>query len=215
MTGPTSAKTGIISFYDVFGYYSQTLQGADILANPNAEKPSRVFVPDFLKGNPANLDWYPPETEEQKSATQAWLKDNLSAEKHSALFEEMLEAAAKANPDITSWGVIGYCWGGKMVALIAGRNTKIKAGIQSSPAMVDASDAEKVKVPMMMLASKDEPAEAVKKFDEALKVTKHVETFGDQVHGWMSARGDLDDEKVRSEYERGYRLAVEFFGTHL
>lgn len=26
------------------------------------------------------------------------------------------------------------------------------------------------------------------KFEEALKVEKHVETFGDHVHGWMAAR---------------------------
>lgn len=54
--------------------------------------------------------------------------------------------------------------------------------------MVDPKDAEGITVPMCMLASKDEDKDAVKKFEEALKVEKHVETFGDQVHGWMAAR---------------------------
>lgn len=102
-----------------------------------------------------------------------------------------------------------------MVALLAGSDAKIKAGVSTSPAMVDPADAEKIKVPIMMLASQDEPADAVKQFGEALKVTKQVETFGDQVHGWMSARAELNDEKVKSEYERGYKLAVDFFNAHL
>jgi len=66
-----------------------------------------------------------------------------------------------------------------------------------------------------MLASKDEPAEDVKKFEANLKGEKHVEIFGDQIHGWMAARADLEDKRVVSEYERGYKTLLEFFGKHL
>lgn len=215
MTGPSNAKRGIISFYDIFGFYPQTVQGADILAYSNTEQPSLVLVPDFLKGDCAQMAWYPPDTEEKKTTAQNWMKKNLDAAGHSALLDETLDAATNAHPDVTSWGVIGYCWGGKMVALLGGRDTKVKAGVSTSPAMVDPDDAKKIKVPMMLLASKDEPAEAVKNFGEALTVAKQVETFNDQVHGWMSARADLDDAKVKSEYERGYKLSVDFFNTHL
>ena len=68
---------------------------------------------------------------------------------------------------------------------------------------------------MMMLASKDEPKEDVSKYQEALKVPKHVKTFEDQVNGFMSARGDLKDDKSKAEYERGYELALEFFHDYL
>ena len=54
--------------------------------------------------------------------------------------------------------------------------------------MVDPADAKGIKVPLCMLASKDEDPEAVKKFEAELTVKSHVETFGDQVHGWMAAR---------------------------
>lgn len=173
-------------------------------------------MPDFFAGNPANIEWYPPDTEEKKTVLQKWVKEVLSAEKHVAAFEEMVSAAKKESPEITSWGGMGYCWGGKIVSLVAGREKPvIQAGVQTSPAQIDASDAEKVKIPMMMLASKDEPVESVKGFDGALKGTKHVETFGDQIHGWMSARGHLGDDAVRKEYERGYALAVEFFDKNL
>lgn len=81
--------------------------------------------------------------------------------------------------------------------------------------MVDPADADGLSVPTIMLASGDEPAEDVKKFEDRLKVVKHVEIFKDQIHGWMAARADLNDEKVKKEYERGYKTLVEFFGNNL
>ncbi len=61
------------------------------------------------------------------------------------------------------------------------------AGIQAHPAMVDPSEAPKIKVPMCLLASKDEDVDAVNKFEAGLTVPKHVETFADQVHGWCKS----------------------------
>ena len=81
--------------------------------------------------------------------------------------------------------------------------------------MVDPSEAEGIKIPLCMLASKDEPKEDVEKFEKNLKGEKHVEIFGDQIHGWMAARADLEDERVKSEYERGYKTLLEFFAKHL
>jgi len=66
-----------------------------------------------------------------------------------------------------------------------------------------------------MLASGDESAEDVKKFEANLKGEKHVETFGDQIHGWMAARSDLDDERVKAEYERGYKTLLEFYAKYV
>ena len=54
--------------------------------------------------------------------------------------------------------------------------------------MVDPADGAKITVPVCMLASKDEPADAVEKFKGLLKVPSHIETFSDQIHGWMAAR---------------------------
>lgn len=81
--------------------------------------------------------------------------------------------------------------------------------------MVDPSEASSIKIPLIFLASKDEPEADVAKFEANLKGEKHVETFKDQIHGWMGARGDLDDERVKSEYERGYKTVLEFLGKHL
>lgn len=80
--------------------------------------------------------------------------------------------------------------------------------------MVDPADAKDVKVPFIMLASGDEPPEDVKKFEDTLTVPKHVETFDDQIHGWMAARADLSQDRVKAEYQRGYKTVVEFFGKN-
>lgn len=81
--------------------------------------------------------------------------------------------------------------------------------------MIDATDAQGINVPMALLASGDEPVEDVKKFEDALKVPKHVEIFKDQIHGWMAARSNLSDDRVKAEYERGYKTLLSFFGKHL
>lgn len=103
-----------------------------------------------------------------------------------------------------------------MVSLVTSSSDNIfKAGAEVHPAMVDAADAEKIKVPLMLLASQDEPVEDVKKFEKTLSGPKHVEIFGDQVHGWMAARADLEDAHIKAEYTRGYELVLKFFGQHL
>lgn len=70
-------------------------------------------------------------------------------------------------------------------------------------------------MPLVLLASKEEPTDKVKEFEANLKVgAKHVETFGDQIHGWMAARADLADDRVREEYTRGYKTVLDFFGKN-
>lgn len=81
--------------------------------------------------------------------------------------------------------------------------------------MVDPADAKAIKVPLIMLASKDENKEAVHQFEHNLThAAKHVEIFGDQIHGWMAARSNLKDERVASEYRRGYQTILEFFAKN-
>lgn len=122
----------------------------------------------------------------------------------------------KLYPNIKTWAIVGFCWGGKVVSMVTSTpDTKFAAGAECHPAMVDPADAEKIKIPLCLLASKDEDPEAVKKFGANLTGAKYVETFGDQIHGWMAARANLDDPRVKEEYERGYKTLLEFFATHL
>lgn len=214
-TGPSSAKHAILVIYDIFGFKDQILQGADILAHSDSEHQYQVFMPDFFEGSPADISWYPPDNEEKGKKLGAFFQNQAAPPKALGNIPKVVEAAKKASPNIESWGVIGYCWGGKIVSLSSGSGTLFKAAVETSPAMVDPADAEKVTIPLMMLASKDEPADDVKKFEANLKVAKHVETYGTQLHGFMSARGDLEDSEVKKEYERGYQAALSFFHDHM
>jgi dienelactone hydrolase len=81
--------------------------------------------------------------------------------------------------------------------------------------MVDSADAKGIPIPVLILASKDEDANELKEFQRLLTVKNRVETFGDQSHGWMAARADLNDPIVKSEYARGYAILLEFFQEHL
>lgn len=52
-TGPADANKAILFIFDIFGYFPQTLQGADILAYGDKEQQYRVYMPDFFDGKPA------------------------------------------------------------------------------------------------------------------------------------------------------------------
>ena len=101
------------------------------------------------------------------------------------------------------------------MTLTSGSNSPWVVSVSTSPAKVDPEDAKSVTIPFATLASKEEPADAVKAFHEALRPPKVLHTFDTQVHGWMSARADLKDPEVKAEYERGYQITLDFFARHL
>lgn len=58
---------------------------------------------------------------------------------------------------------------------------------------------------MCILGSEEEKAEDLKVFGDTLNVEKHIERYDDQLHGWLSARADLEDEKVRKSMKEDIR----------
>jgi hypothetical protein len=44
--------------YDIYGFFPQTIQGADIMSTSDEAHQYQVFMPDFFEGNPSNKDWY-------------------------------------------------------------------------------------------------------------------------------------------------------------
>jgi hypothetical protein len=57
VTGPSDAKKAILYIYDIFGYYPQTLQGADILSTSGKDDGYKVFIPDWFEGKYADISW--------------------------------------------------------------------------------------------------------------------------------------------------------------
>ena len=152
-------------------------------------------------------------TEEQKKNLYAWFGPRTPPTGVAKIPKIIADIEAVYGKK--TWGAVGFCWGGKVVSLISGPETLFKASVQAHPGLIDPTDAEKITIPTLMLASEDESAEEVKKWGEALKVENHVQRFGDQVHGWMSARGNLEDEKCKDAYEKGYKIFLEWFAKHL
>lgn len=106
MTGPKEATKGIIDIFDIFGFYPQTLQGADILATSDHSSQYKVFMPDWFKGEPCPIELFPPDTEEkQKGLTSFFQK--FPAPDIAAKVPGYLEAVKAKYPEITSWAIIG------------------------------------------------------------------------------------------------------------
>jgi len=216
-TGPSTATSAILIVYDIFGFSPQTLQGADILAHADDQHHQyQVFVPDLFYGKPAEHAWYPPDTKEKGEKLGAFFQGPAAPPKTAEKIPKIVkEIEEKTGGTIKKWGGLGMCWGGKIISLTSTEGTVFSAVAEVHPAMVDPKDAEGITIPICMLASGDEDKEAVAAFEKNLKVKNHVETYHDQVHGWMAARGDLKDEKVRKEYERGYKKLLDFYHEHL
>lgn len=81
--------------------------------------------------------------------------------------------------------------------------------------MIDPKDAAEVTIPILMIPTKDEDKNDVANYQKNLKVTHDIQPFDDQIHGFLAARSDLKDEKVKAAYEKGYSLLASWFTDHL
>ncbi|KAI9880960.1 MAG: hypothetical protein M1830_009454 [Pleopsidium flavum] len=233
-TGPSSAKDAILIIYDLFGFCDQTLQGADILAHSDQEHQYRVFVPDFFYGKSAEHSWYPPNTKEKGEKLRAFIEGPAAPPKTAEKIPRVVkEIEDKTGGDITTWFGLGMCWGGKVLPWRPGHGLQMLMEValdhiphftvrntfqscRSSAPRFDRSKRRKGDCrPDLYASLLDEDPKAVEAFKNELKVKNHVETFHDQVHGWMAARGNLQDPRVREEYERGYKTLLDFYHEYL
>ncbi|RWA12153.1 hypothetical protein EKO27_g2970 [Xylaria grammica] len=67
VTGPPDANKAILAAYDIFGFFPQILQGADMLATRDTGQLYQVFMLSFFYDKPAKMEWYPPVNDEQKA----------------------------------------------------------------------------------------------------------------------------------------------------
>lgn len=107
-TGPQDATKGLVVVYDIFGYYDQTLQGADILATSDEHTKYRVFMPDLLKGDPCPIEWYPPTDDDKQKKIGAWFGKH-GPQPAAEEVRKYVEVLKRENPEIKSWGILGVC----------------------------------------------------------------------------------------------------------
>ncbi|MCJ1344296.1 hypothetical protein MMC31_002499, partial [Peltigera leucophlebia] len=199
----------IFWFYDIFAFTPQTIQGADILGETYL-----VIIPDLFKGSFAQKDWYPPTNDTQRTNLTTFLTGPADRQKALSLVPEIIAGSAKTYPSIEKWAAIGFCWGGKIVAVTSDKGSKWVVSAQSSPAFVEVGDAAKIAIPHIVLASKDENKNDIKGYEERLEHVPHVVKTYDRSHGFQSARADLDEPESKKAYEEAYVEILNFFQEH-
>ncbi|KAJ5966617.1 hypothetical protein N7481_013331 [Penicillium waksmanii] len=222
-TGPLNAKRGIFVVYDVFGLYIQSLKGCDILAYNYDDQPDnaghyQVFQPDFFGDHPQQMENFPPKNPKQFKAITDFMSGYGDPTKTVPLIAPILKDISKKHPEIESWAILGFCWGGKIASLVCQEGTPFKAAAQCHPSLVDPEDAKKVTVPICTLPSQDEVPEVIHEWHNNVKVNNpdsYLEFFADQVHGWMTSRADFNNIHCYEEYLRGYRIIRTFFAQFL
>ncbi|CEL52172.1 putative AIM2 family protein C30D10,14 OS=Schizosaccharomyces pombe (strain 972 / ATCC 24843) GN=SPBC30D10.14 PE=3 SV=1 [Rhizoctonia solani AG-1 IB] len=210
VVGDPDSDKAIIGVYDIFGYWPQTQQGADILAESLG---ALVIYPDFLDGKPWDNNNFPPKTDEDKQKLQEFFGGVANVGER---VKNVVALAEKLKADGAKFvGTIGFCWGGKVVTVAAGTG-KTDAAVAIHPAMLDVKDANNLKVPLGIFPSKDEPLDEYEKIIKSISnkpfASKNAyKVYSNMNHGWAAARADLDDPENKEEYEDVYGTTVTFF----
>lgn len=145
-------------------------------------------MPDWFEGKPADISWYPADTPEKREKLAGFFENQGAPAKTASRVPKVVKEIQSQHPEIKEWGVLGYCWGGKIVNLVSQSGTPFKSAAAGHPAMVDADDAPNVTIPILLLPSKGEDKNDVDAYEKALVVKHEVEWYADQEHGFMAAR---------------------------
>lgn len=68
---------------------------------------------------------------------------------------------------------------------------------------------------MLALNSKDETGEETELSKPNLKIPHRFEMYSEMIYGWLAARGDLADEKVRLDFQKGCEQVLQWFAEHV
>ncbi|KAJ3082661.1 hypothetical protein HDU99_002004 [Rhizoclosmatium hyalinum] len=187
VVGPKGSSRAILVNYDIFGDHPCTRQVCDILSTQGF----RVAMPDLCRGDPwpANI-WPPPNgfpevlQHIQKNASFPEIQKNMKAT------QEFLRSEGSSH-----FGLIGYCWGGYMVALLS-QDPVYEAGAIVHPAAFPLEEAAKVSCPLLILPARDDAKETFDAiFDVVVKKNpaSKQRRFDDVHHGFCAARADFSD----------------------
>lgn len=196
----------------------QTIHNPEPKSNNNYHY--KVFMPDFFAGNPADPSTYPPDTPAKHAALTAWFAAH-PRDPAAAALEPLVHGLSRAHPRLRSWGLIGYCFGGAVAEMVAADMEPFREFanpfaivVAAHPGRVAApASADAISVPYMLLDAGDDAEldwQGIAEFKRRLRVPHHVEVFEGMWHGWLAARAELEDQKGREGYEKGYAMILEF-----
>ncbi|KAF9370191.1 hypothetical protein CPB97_002950 [Podila verticillata] len=184
-TGPKDSKRGLIAVYDIFGYHPTGLQFFDRVALSHGG--FQLSAPDFFKNGGIT-------NEQMGAGVMPWIHENADFKKNH-INEIILAAVEDLRKDgCTSFSIFGQCWGALMAVLAASQEGQpfLTAG-GPHPSFFSIETLKDVKVPVIILASKDEAdmipvAESVDAKGFAVK--SFHKRYENMHHGWTGGRGD-------------------------
>jgi len=217
--GNQKATTAVVAIFDIFGFFPQTQQGADILAETLS---ARVLMPDVFFGKPFSIEQHPPKNDEDKKALQTFFQTSGNFE---TVLPGILNLAKLLRDDgVTKLYLYGLCWGGKVSTLAGCQSMNIDgksipafdAVACIHPAMLSAEDGKKLLVPIAIYASADESVDEYKKMVEELSTRPFASknayrVYPEMHHGWAGARADLDKENNHRDFTDVYGRLATFF----
>lgn len=203
VTGNSKAQLALIAVYDVFGFHNNTKQFADLLSVPTH---ARVVIPDFFRGS---------QRPENREEMQAWIQQVGNWDKVKKDLDVTLEFLKKDGA--TKFGILGFCWGGKIAIEAAKNNTTYigASAIHPSQKLVT-EDANEVKVPVALLPAKTDndmaPFMSILETTQPEVFKKSVhKRFDDMHHGFAAARGDWKDPLNAQRANEALSIVANFF----
>lgn len=73
-------------------------------------------MPDFFEGEPADISWYPPDNDEKGKKLGEFFNTKAAPPKTIENVGKVMTELKQKNPEIKQWGIVGFCWGGKVSA---------------------------------------------------------------------------------------------------
>lgn len=104
--GPADSQVVIVCVFDIFGFWPQTKQGADLISKALC---ARVLIPDFFGGKPLPIDILPFDTPEKQKVRDEFFTGRGS---FAARAQDLINIGKELKAGgATTVGVYGLCWG--------------------------------------------------------------------------------------------------------
>jgi len=196
----------IICAYDIFGFHENTKEVCDRLAE---QGDFRVVLPDFYHG-----DYWREDRPTQ--LMYSWFNYTCSWEDARSNLKTLIQHYKEDGA--TSFGIFGFCWGGKISVLAGTELPDIKCIGLVHPSGVKTTEANKVKCPVIILPSSEEhdlmPFRniIVDRLGEDACVHHKFENMK---HGFCAARGDFTDPATKQAVGEVIDHLDSFFNAHM
>jgi len=194
--------------------WNQVFQVADRIAATGFS----VAVPDVLRGSPWPKEKFPPKPEDN---LMEWIRGISDFGKVKTDLDAALELLKEQTGATGRAGAIGFCWGAAMT-IRCGADPAYGAVGGAHPSfglLPDKAEAacKAVQCPVILLPAKGDEVSVARAALQAGPFSDSCvhAAYDDQVHGFLTARGEWSDPKVAAAATEALALIIKFLRTNL